>query len=262
MSTSTKPQPARAVRFDATANGHDLPIAYSRDRALLAAVELDELKRAFLSNISHAVRAPLSSIIGFTSTLVRDDADLSPEERCEMLERLERNARRLNALVGDMLELERLAGRDGSTLERQPTEMSDLLRGSVRDLDVGTREIRIEAASAVVAVDPEKVQGMVRQLVLNAHRHTPPQGRIWLGLRHVGGGVQVNVDDEGGGIPDGLKGSVLEPLQHGPDPQHSPGLGVGLALVARYAELHGGRAWVEDRPTGGASFRIFLPSGG
>jgi len=72
--------------------------------------------------------------------------------------------------------------------------------------------------------------------------------------------VVLTVEDEGPGIPSELRQAVFEPFRQGPDaPTHSPGVGVGLALVARFAELHGGRAWVEDRDGGGASFRVFLP---
>jgi signal transduction histidine kinase len=69
----------------------------------------------------------------------------------------------------------------------------------------------------------------------------------------------ITVEDEGPGMPRELHEAVFEPFRQGPSPSsHSPGAGVGLALVARFAELHGGRAWVEDRKGGGASFRVFL----
>jgi signal transduction histidine kinase len=70
------------------------------------------------------------------------------------------------------------------------------------------------------------------------------------------------VEDEGPGIPDTLKEEVFQPFRQGPNRSpHSPGTGIGLSLVARFAELHGGRAWVEDRPGGGSSFRVYLPDG-
>jgi signal transduction histidine kinase len=73
-------------------------------------------------------------------------------------------------------------------------------------------------------------------------------------------GVLIVVEDAGPGVPDDLKQAVFEPFRQGDGgPNPSPGVGVGLSLVSRFAELHGGRAWVEDRPGGGASFRVFLP---
>jgi signal transduction histidine kinase len=74
------------------------------------------------------------------------------------------------------------------------------------------------------------------------------------------GGALITVEDAGSGVPEGLRDDIFKPFRQGPDvPPHSPGIGMGLALVARFAELHGGRAWLEERPGGGASFRVFLP---
>jgi signal transduction histidine kinase len=112
----------------------------------------------------------------------------------------------------------------------------------------------------VVSVDAPKVERMLENLLSNAARHTPPGARIWLRVRPEAGGVLLLVEDEGPGIPDDLKESVFEAFRRGPTAS-GPGSGIGLSLVARFAELHGGRAWVEDRPGGGASFRVFLPSG-
>jgi len=75
--------------------------------------------------------------------------------------------------------------------------------------------------------------------------------------------VMLTVEDEGGGIPQDLHEAVFEPFRQAPgsSSEHSPGVGVGLSLVRRFAELHGGRAWVEDRDGGGSSFHAFLPGG-
>jgi signal transduction histidine kinase len=69
----------------------------------------------------------------------------------------------------------------------------------------------------------------------------------------------IVVEDDGPGVPEDLRETIFEPFMQGPSlATHSPGVGVGLALVARFAELHGGRAWVQARPGGGASFRVYL----
>ena len=75
-------------------------------------------------------------------------------------------------------------------------------------------------------------------------------------------GVLIVVEDEGSGVPASEREQIFQPFRQGSDaPAHSPGVGVGLTLVARFAELHGGRAWVDERPGGGASFRVYLPDG-
>ncbi|HEX5950332.1 MAG TPA: ATP-binding protein, partial [Actinomycetota bacterium] len=105
-----------------------------------------------------------------------------------------------------------------------------------------------------------KVERIVENLLANAARHTPPASRVWVTVRRKDDGVLLTVDDEGDGVPTDLREAVFEPFRQGPGPsEHSPGVGVGLSLVARFAELHGGSAWVEDRPGRGASFRVYLP---
>jgi len=75
-------------------------------------------------------------------------------------------------------------------------------------------------------------------------------------------GVLLVVEDQGSGVPEEIRETIFEPFRQGPDaPEHSPRVGVGLTLVRRFAELHGGRAWVQAREGGGASFRIYLPNG-
>ena len=85
---------------------------------------------------------------------------------------------------------------------------------------------------------------------------------MWFRVRREDGGVTIVVDDEGPGIDEGMREAVFEPFRQGPGaPEHAPGIGVGLALVARFAELMGGRAWIDESPAGGASFRVYLVDG-
>jgi two-component system sensor histidine kinase MtrB len=102
----------------------------------------------------------------------------------------------------------------------------------------------------------------VENLLVNAARHTPPDCTIWVKVVPEDGGVLITVEDQGAGVPEELRETIFEPFRQGPGaPAHSPGVGIGLSLVARFAELHAGRAWVEERPGGGASFKVFLPDG-
>jgi len=115
----------------------------------------------------------------------------------------------------------------------------------------------------VIPVDPAKVERIVENLLANTVRHTPSDARIWVSVTeaHDPPGVDLAVEDDGAGVPEPLRETIFEPFRQGPDaPQHSPGVGVGLTLVRRFAQLHGGRAWVQAREGGGASFHVFLPS--
>jgi signal transduction histidine kinase len=129
--------------------------------------------------------------------------------------------------------------------------------------DSGIREdhvVHVDVEHLVVDVDATKVERIIDNLLGNAKRHTDPGTAIWVAARRVDGGVLLIVEDAGPGVPEHDRGHVFEPFKQlgQPSPQ-SPGVGIGLALVSKFAELHGGRAWVEERVGGGASFRVFLP---
>jgi signal transduction histidine kinase len=112
----------------------------------------------------------------------------------------------------------------------------------------------------MVRSDAAKVERIVENLLANTARHTPGSSTIWVSVQPTPEGALLLVEDDGSGVPEDLRDTIFEPFQQGPDaPRHSPGVGVGLTLVRRFAELHGGRAWVQDREGGGASFRVLLP---
>jgi signal transduction histidine kinase len=121
--------------------------------------------------------------------------------------------------------------------------------------------VSIETGAPMVAGDTAMIQRIVENLLSNSVRHTAPATPIWIRALPDDHGVVLIVEDAGSGVPDAEKERIFQPFQQGSGvPRHSPGIGVGLSLVARFAELHGGRAWVEDRPGGGASFRVLLPA--
>jgi hypothetical protein len=130
-----------------------------------------------------------------------------------------------------------------------------------QSLPLAGRPIEVVADPILAEVDPAMVERIVENLLINAVRHTARGIAIWVRVRAVEDGVLLNVEDAGTGVPEELRAGVFEPFRQGPGrDEHSPGVGIGLSLVARFAELHGGRAWIEDRPGGGASFKVSLPA--
>jgi PAS domain S-box-containing protein len=220
----------------------------------------DEMKNTFLAAVSHELRTPLSAVMGVAQTLERELDRLPPEEVRELLHGLSTKASTLNRLLSDLLDLDRLS-RGILEPQRRSVEVGELIRRVVDQMEVVDRPVRVEATPVTVPVDAAKIERVVENLVSNAIRHTAPGGAIWVGCRPTeDGGALLWVDDEGPGVPDEIAEAIFEPFRQGPSQHaHSPGVGVGLSLVARFAELHGGRAWVEPRMSGGSSFKVYLP---
>jgi PAS domain S-box-containing protein len=223
---------------------------------------LDEMKDTFLQAVSHDLRTPLAAILGLAVTLERSDLQLDPAESRRMAGRIAENAHKLDRLVTDLLDLDRLArGIVEPTLH--PTDVGELVERvvAVSDLAAAGR-VSVEAPPVVANVDAAKIERIVENLLSNAARHTPEDARVWVRVAPHEAGVVIVVEDDGPGVPAQLREQVFEPFRQGPEsPDDAPGVGVGLALVGRFAELMGGRAWVEDRPGGGASFRVYLADG-
>ena len=222
---------------------------------------VDEMKNTFLQAVSHDLRTPLAGILGMAVTMARADLELEQDEMRDLAGRIAVNARKLDRLVTDLLDLDRLSRGIVEPLFR-PTDVGALVSQLVADSEVLLdRTVEVKTASIVIACDTAKVERIVENLLGNAVKHTPPTSRIWVCVEPWEGGALIVVEDDGPGVPADQREKIFEAfLQGETSSPHLSGVGVGLALVARFAELHDGGAWVEERPGGGASFRVFLPS--
>jgi PAS domain S-box-containing protein len=221
---------------------------------------LDEMKNTFLDAVSHELRTPLAAVIGISLTLERAGDELEPADSTDLIARLVANARKLDRLLTDLLDLDRLS-RGIVAPKRRPTDVAALVQRVAEEWCLlNGREVDLDTEPANVSLDAGKVERIVENLLANASRHTDADTPIWVRLRRESDGVLLAIEDAGPGVPPALKASVFEAFRRGPEvPAHAPGVGIGLSLVARFAQLHGGRAWVDDRPGGGSSFRVFLP---
>jgi PAS domain S-box-containing protein len=218
----------------------------------------DEVKTTFLHAVSHDLRTPLAAILGLAVTLEREDLTLEPREARDLAHRIAQNARRLDRMVGDFLDFERLA-RGVAEPNYASVDVGALLREIVAANElVSDRKLTLEIAPATVRADAAMLERIVENLLGNTAKHTPASARIWVRMTPWDDGVEIVVEDEGPGVPDVDKERIFEPFRQGS--ASATGSGVGLALVARFAEMHDGGAWVEDRPGGGASFHVTIAS--
>ena len=223
-------------------------------------IALDRLKNTLLHTLSHDLKAPLTAILVAASTLERLGDELDDEVRNHMLRTLVERSKGMNALLTDLLDFDRL---DSGIVapRRYPLELYELIRGLLAKTEVlGDRTVEVEQGECRANVDQPKVERILENLLANADLHTPPGSRIWIRCWREGDTAAViAVEDDGPGVPAEQAAKIFDDFYRGPDSGRTPGSGIGLSLVARFAEMHGGRAWVQEREGGGSSFRVLLP---
>jgi K+-sensing histidine kinase KdpD len=221
--------------------------------------EMNDVKDTLLHAVSHDLKGPLAGIIGAMQTIRRDDELLlTPEERESLYQVIEQSGRKMNRLIDDLLDLDRI-DRGRVHPQRKPTDVGELARRVVREsTTLDSHPVRIDADRVLVEVDPGKVERVIENLLVNASRHTPPGTAVLVGVEQRSTGVVLTVEDDGPGVPDELKMILFEPFRQG-EGSSGRGMGIGLSLVQRFAELHGGTAHIEDGANGGARFVVTLP---
>jgi two-component system, OmpR family, phosphate regulon sensor histidine kinase PhoR len=226
---------------------------------------LEAVRRDFVANVSHELKTPLTSISGYAETLLADGTDEETSRR--FLGTIMTNARRMQRLVDDLLDLSRIeSGRWQPTLA--PIDLEKLAREVWGDFTARAAEggvtfgVRIGPGAATVTADPEGVRLVLRNLFDNALRYTPPGGTITLRGRREDGGTTVQVADTGSGIPREHLPRIFERFYR-VDPSRSRaegGTGLGLAIVRHTVEAHGGRVWAESHLGEGTAVSCWFPA--
>lgn len=233
---------------------------------------VDDLRRLFLQAVSHELRTPLTSVLGFTTTLRDRRAELSEPQVQRLTERVHAQARKLQRLLDDLLDVERLS-RGVVELRRSRVDVAELTARVVAEH--GDRDVAVELEPITAAVDAHKFERILVNLLANARKHGGERASVVVRVRpgtprvaadHPEGwaGVRLEVEDDGPGIPDEHKQRVFGLFEQGTtDDRHPPpGTGIGLTLVAELTRLHGGEVWIEDVAGGGVLVVVWLPDPG
>lgn len=230
-------------------------------RAQLAAERAAKVKDEVLSVVSHDLRTPLASLLGFTELML--DRDFPPDRQRALVEVVHKETRRMTDLLNDLLDIQALeSGR--IQYDIQPVDLGEVLKDTVEVFaarDSG-RVLRLEAVDRLPAVraDRGRLQQALANLVSNAINYSPEASEIRLSARRVNGHAVVSVIDRGIGISEADRERVFEKFFRArSDVGEARGTGLGLAIVKRIVEDHRGEIRVESELGAGSTFSIALP---
>ncbi len=255
------PDDAMALMEDAA---HSVRLAMERDEAEQAHQQAAALRRShrlqrdFLGRLSHELRTPLTAIRGYASSLLASDVTWDEESKGRFLNRIASESDRLGRLVGDLLDFSAIE----SGLLRLQYDWCDLglvLEAAISCIPGAGEAVSVDCPAELgpVWADHDRLEQLFVNLIDNALRHNAPgvKVRVEVGLP-TSGMVMVCVQDDGRGIPEGLRAQLFEPQARGAT--SAPGAGLGLSIARGIATAHGGTIDLEPSPQG-ARFSIELP---
>jgi len=218
---------------------------------------LDEIKNDFLDAVSHELRTPLTVIRGMADTLQLLRTELETADRVRLEDAVATQAHRLSDLLEGLMELKRLSHGVG-TVDPEPVDALAVIRDVLEESPVAPRAHLTAPTELILRTDRHRLQMIVGNLLSNVEKYAPDGPVTVEAMPLAGGGLRLDVIDEGPGIPSSDREAVFNPFHRAALHHPSPGTGIGLSLVSRFAALHGGEAWVEDAEVG-AHIVVTLP---
>jgi signal transduction histidine kinase len=248
-----------AAAFDEMAE--QLEQAFGRERALEAG------RRELITAVSHDLRTPLATTRAMVEALA-DGVVTEPDDVQRYLGLILQETRHLSRLIDDLFELSQIDS-GALRLRCMSIDIAELVSETVAAyrLPAGESRIRLEetlpteADPTRIQADPERLQRVLRNLLDNALRNTPPDGLVRVAAQTGDSAARVSVDDSGPGVPDEELERIFDRFYRGERSRQraSGGAGLGLAIARGLVQAHGGRIWAERSPLGGMGVRIWLP---
>jgi two-component system sensor histidine kinase KdpD len=239
--------------------------ALDRDRLRTQAAQAEALaegnrmRTALLAAVSHDLRTPLASIKASVSTLRQTDVQWTAADEAALLATIEQSADRLDALIGNLLDMSRLSTGSLQPFLR-PTAIDEVAPVALRGLDGGmTVQLAVPDGLPLVRTDPGLLERVLANLFANALAYSPPGRPPALHAVQCGETVVLEVTDHGPGVPDELKPRMFEPFERLSARNTGTGVGLGLAVVKGFTDTMGGSVTAADTEGGGLTIRVTLP---
>jgi len=227
---------------------------------------ISKRKTDFISSVSHELRTPLTSIKGYAAILLAGKLGDIPKEVKERLEKINLHSDELAHMVNDLLDISRIeSGR--VAMKKETLDLGEITEKTVDLLSVQAKEKHIELSYSIdalarsVLADRNQIERVFINLIGNALKFTPQAGKITIHSRSAQNMAQVDITDNGCGIPLEAQEAIFEEFYRVDNAinQEVKGTGLGLALVKHIVEAHGGKIWVQSRAGKGSTFSFTLP---
>ncbi|MEX2375611.1 MAG: ATP-binding protein [Dehalococcoidia bacterium] len=230
-------------------------------------VEVERMKEEFLHASSHELRTPITTIKGLTQYLLKaiERDQLEPADLADRLRRIQHEADRLVMLGGDLADAIGMRGSGKMRLKREVSDLTALVREAIAEERSSTSPPRYEvdapSTPMTASIDPQRITQILDNMLSNAEKYSPDGGTIRVQLQESHDAVEVQVSDEGIGIPADQLEEIFQPFVRGTNAAslNFPGTGLGLYIARAIAEAHGGVLLVESKERGGSTFTLRLP---
>lgn len=217
--------------------------------------DLNESLREFVAVAAHDLRGPLTGILGTASTLSRRWADLSTEQRTEMLAMIERQGHRLARLIDDLLTISRIEAGALETMV-EVVALRDAINEVIADFAERSADVHVRVSDVQVAADPHHLQRILTNYLGNAFRYGSPP--IEVQARDTGEWVEILIRDCGDGVDEDLVPRLFGKFVRGSTSHLRGGTGLGLSIVRGLAQANGGDTWYEPNQPKGSCFGVRL----
>jgi len=225
--------------------------------------QMDHIKNEFVHTVSHDLRSPLTSVLGYTELMER----IGPlsEQQVDFLNRIRSSVESITSLVNELLDLSRLEA--GFDTRREKVHFENVLKFALDTLEGQfklnnlTVELEVGRDLPEVRGNPIRLRQLLDNLLSNAVKYSPKESTIRVSLQAEDSQVIFSIEDEGPGIPQTEQTRIFEKFYRASNvPDEVGGTGIGLAIVKSIVDSHQGRIWVESMPGAGSTFCVVLPA--